>query len=148
MLPGWVGVRGMGDILATDGYTVPDRVMRAPVSVDYQATLGDIMATQGFTVPDRVMNPVADYVSGNRAMPGGCAGCSCKGGAAGASLNGLRGIGDLAADFAAIQSDFTAGNYTNILSAPIMGIPYAIPLAIAAVMILPGMFSGGGRRRR
>jgi hypothetical protein len=150
MLPGWYGVRGVGDIVATDGFDVPDRSMRAP-SVDYAATLGDIMATQGFTVPNRDMNPVAAYVSGQRAMPGGSvSGCGCAGGCGKSSLNGMGDVGDIAADFAAIKNDFTTANYTAILSAPIMGVPYAIPLALAALFILPGMLGGmgGGRRRR
>lgn len=149
--PGWLAVRrngGTGDIVGTQGFSVPDRDMQP--SVDYTATLGDILATQGYTVPDRNMNPLADYVSGARAMPGQASGgCGCAGGCSDkASLNGVRGIGDIAADFAAIQNDFSTGNYMGILSAPIMGIPYGIPLAVAALMILPGMFSGGGGRRR
>lgn len=147
--PGFLAVRGTGDIVATQGFTVPDRDMRADVTMG----IGDILATQGFSVPNRDMNPLADYVSGARAMPGGSAGgCGCAGGCGGskASLNGIRGVGDIAADFAAIQNDFTTANYGAILSAPIMGIPYAIPLALAAVFILPGLMGGssGGRRRR
>lgn len=151
MLPGWVGVRGVGDIVATSGFSVPDRDMRPP-SVDYTATIGDILATQGYTVPDRNMNPLADYVTGARAMPGQASGgCGCAGGCSSkASLNGVSGIGDIAADFAAIQNDFSTGNYMGILSAPIMGIPYGIPLALAAMFVLPSLLggSGGGRRRR
>jgi hypothetical protein len=151
MMPGWYGVRGVGDILATEGFAVPDRDMVAPGGVTYTATIGDILATQGFTVPDRSMNPVADFVSGNvkplGQASGGCGGgcgCGSKG-----SLNGM-GVGDIAADFAAIQNDFTTGNYMAILSAPIMGVPYGVPLALAALMILPGLLGGGGggRRRR
>jgi hypothetical protein len=152
--PGWFAVRrnsGMGDIVATAGFAVPDNSMSP--SVAYTMGVGDILATQGYTVPDRNMNPLADYVSGNRAMPGGKSGggCGCAGGCGGkATLNGIGGVGDLAADFAAIQNDFTTANYSAILSAPIMGIPYAIPLALAAVLILPGLMGGGGggRRRR
>lgn len=150
--PGWLAVRrnnGMGDIVATDGFEVPDRSMRP--AVDYTMGVGDILATQGYTVPDRNMNPLADYVAGTRAMPGGKpSGCGCGGGCSSkATLNGIGGVGDLAADFAAIQNDFSTGAYTAILSAPIMGIPYAIPLALAAFMILPSMMGGsGGRRRR
>lgn len=148
--PGWLAIRrgGTGDLVTTQGFTVPDRDMRAP-TVDYMATLGDLIATQGFTVPNRDMNPVADYVSGKRAMPGGStSGCGCAGGCGKSSLNGMGGVGDIAADFAAIQNDFTSADYGAILSAPIMGIPYAIPIALAALFILPGMMSGGGRRRR
>lgn len=150
--PGFFAVRrngGTGDIVATRGFAVPDRDMQP--AVDYTMGIGDILATQGYTVPDRNMNPLADYVSGARPMPGQASGgCGCAGNCGGkATLNGIGGVGDLAADFAAIQNDFTAGNYMGILSAPIMGIPYGIPLAVAALMILPGMFSGsGGRRRR
>lgn len=152
--PGFFAVRrnnGMGDIVATDGFSVPDNSMSAP-SVDYTATLGDILATQGFTVPDRNMNPLADYVSGARSMPGQASGggCGCAGSCGKATLNGIRGVGDIAADFAAIQNDFTTANYSAVWSAPIMGIPYAIPIAVAALFILPGMMGGssGGRRRR
>ncbi len=152
--PGFFAVRrngGTGDIVATRGFAVPDRDMQP--SVDYTMGIGDILATQGFTVPDRNMNPLADYVSGARSMPGGTskpAGCGCGGSCGKATLNGIGGVGDLAADFAAIQNDFSAGNYMGIFSAPIMGIPYGIPLALAAVMILPGLLGGssGGRRRR
>ena len=151
--PGWLairrGVTGIGDMVATAGFDVPDRSMRA-ASVDYTATLGDILGTQGYSVPNRDMNPVADYVSGN-VKPLGQSGCGCSGSCGGCGgggkVNGY-GVGDIAADFAAIQNDFTAGNYMNILSAPIMGIPYGIPLALAALLILPGLMSGGGGRRR
>lgn len=148
--PGFVGVRGMGSIVATSGFTVPDRDM---VSADIRAGIGDILQTQGFSVPNRDMNPLADYVSGARAMPGGSVGgCGCAGGCSKGSLNGISGVGDIAADFAAIQNDFTTGNYTGILSAPIMGIPYAIPIALAAMFVLPSLLGGGGggggRRRR
>ncbi len=139
--PGFIGVRGVGSIYATSGFAVPDRDM---VSADVRAGIGDILATQGYSVPNRDMNPLADYVSGARPMPGGGVGCACGGG----SLNGISGMGDIAADFAAIQNDFSTGNYMGILSAPIMGIPYGIPIALAALMILPGLFSGGGGRRR
>jgi hypothetical protein len=145
--PGFLAVRGTGDIVATNGFTVPDRDMRADVTMG----IGDILATQGFAVPNRDMNPLADYVSGARPMPGGSAsgGCGCAGGCSSkGSLNGIHGVGDIAADFAAIQNDFTTANYMGILSAPIAGIPYAIPIALAALFILPGMFSGGGGRRR
>lgn len=148
--PGWLAVRrgvtGVGDMVNTAGFSVPDRSMRA--SVDYTQSLGEIMATQGFSVPNRDMNPVAAYVSGN-VKPLGQSGCGCSGGCSG-SLNGLGGVGDIAADFAAIQNDFSGGNYMAILSAPIMGVPYAVPLALAAILILPGLMSGGGggRRRR
>jgi hypothetical protein len=141
--PGFFAVRhpGVGDILTTQGFAVPDRDMQP--SVDYRMGIGDILQTQGFLVPDRVMNPVANYVSGTvKPLGVGCC-SSCASG----SINGI-GVGDIAADFAAIQSDFTSGNYMGILSAPIMGIPYALPLAIAAAMILPGLLSGGGGRRR
>jgi hypothetical protein len=146
--PGFVAFRGMGDIVATDGFTVPDRSMR---SADVTMGIGEILATQGYAVPNRDMNPLADYVSGARPMPGGsagCGGCGCGGNKG--SLNGLSGMGDLAADFGAIQNDLSAGNYMGILSAPIMGVPYGIPIALAAVLILPGLLSGGGggRRRR
>ncbi len=150
--PGWLAVRrngGTGDIVGTQGFSVPDRDMRP--SVDYTATLGDILATQGYTVPDRNMNPLADYVSGARPMPGQASGgCGCAGGCSGkATLNGIGGVGDIAADFAAIQNDFTTANYMGILSAPIAGIPYAIPLALAAMFVLPGLLGGSsGRRRR
>jgi len=143
--PGFVGVRGMGDILTTNGFAVPDRDMQ---SADVRMGMAGILATQGFAVPDRDMNPVADYVSGNVRPLGqgsGCGGCSC-GGSKG-SLNGM-GVGDIAADFTAIQGDFAAGNYMGILSAPIMGIPYALPLFAAALLILPGLMGGGGGRRR
>lgn len=146
--PGWLairrGVTGIGDLVATAGFDVPDRSMRA-ASVDYTASLGDIMRTQGFGVPNRDMNPVADFVSGN-VKPLGQSGCGCSGGCGG-SVNGY-GVGDISADFAAIKNDFTAGNYMDILKAPIMGVPYGVPLALAALLILPGMFSGGGGRRR
>lgn len=142
--PGFVGMRGMGDILATGGFAVPDRDMQ---SADVRMGMGDILATKGFAVPDRDMNPVMDYVNGTvkpLGQGGGCGGCSCAKG----SINGM-GVGDVAADFAAIQGDFTSGNYMGILSAPIMGIPYALPLAIVALMVLPGIIgSSGGRRRR
>jgi hypothetical protein len=145
--PGFVGVRGMGSIVNTSGFAVPDRDM---VSADMRLGIGDILATQGFSVPNRDMNPLADYVSGARPMPGGSAGgcgCGCAGGCSKGSLNGV-GVGDLAADFAAIQNDFSTGNYSAILSAPIMGIPYGIPLALAALFVLPSLFGGGGGRRR
>lgn len=144
--PGFVGVRGMGSIVNTSGFSVPDRDM---VSADVRQGIGDILATQGYSVPNRDMNPLADYVSGARPMPGSSSGggCGCAGGCSAGSLNGI-GVGDIAADFAAIQNDFSTGNYTAILSAPIMGIPYGIPLALAALFILPGLFSGGGGRRR
>ena len=151
--PGFFAIRrnsGMGDIVSTAGYSVPDNSMSP--SVDYTMGVGDILATQGYTVPDRNMNPLADYVAGNRAMPGGTAkpaGCGCGGNCGSkATLNGIGGVGDLAADFAAIQNDFSTGNYTAVLSAPIMGVPYGLPIALAALMILPGLFSGGGGRRR
>lgn len=148
LLPGFFAVRhnhGMGDIVATAGFDVPDRSM---VSADLTMGIGDILATQGFSVPNRDMNPLAQYVSGARAMPGGVSGCGC-GGSCGGSLNGIGGVGDIAADFAAIQNDFTTANYGAILSAPIMGVPYAIPLALAALFIIPNMLGGsGGRRRR
>jgi len=150
--PGFFAVRrnnGVSGILATNGFAVPDRDM---VSADLTMGIGDILATRGFTVPDRSMNPLAAYVSGARPMPGqsgGVSGCGCAGGCGGASLNGMGGIGDIAVDFAAIQNDFTTANYGAILSAPIMGIPYAIPLLAAAIFILPGMLGGStGRRRR
>lgn len=143
--PGFLAVRGMGAIVGTTGFSVPDRDM---ISADRRLGIGDILATQGYSVPNRDMNPLADYVSGARAMPGGVAGCGCGGSCGGGSLNGISGMGDIAADFAAIQNDFSTGNYSAILSAPIMGIPYGIPLALAAVLILPGLFSGGGGRRR
>lgn len=142
--PGFVGMRGMGDILTTSGFAVPDRDMQ---SADVRMGMGDILATQGFVVPDRDMNPVADFISGNVKPLGqsgsGCGGCSCAKG----SLNGM-GVGDIAADFSAIQGDFTSGNYMGILSAPIAGIPYALPLAVAAIFLLSNMGGGGGRRRR
>lgn len=143
--PGFVGMRGMGDLIATGGFSVPDRDMQ---SADVRMGMGDILATQGYAVPDRDMNPVLDYVSGNvkpLGQGGGCGGCSC-GGSSG-SINGM-GVGDIAADFSAIQSDFSSGNYSAILSAPIMGIPYALPILAAALFILPGMMGGGGGRRR
>lgn len=146
--PGWLairrGVTGIGDIVNTMGFTVPDRSMRQ-ASVDYTSSLGEILATQGFSVPNRDMNPVADFVSGN-VKPLGQSGCGCAG-KCGGNINGY-GVGDISADFANIQNDFTAGNYMNILSAPIMGVPYGIPLALAAILILPGLMSGGGGRRR
>jgi hypothetical protein len=142
--PGFIGVRqptpGVGDILATQGFSVPDRDMVSPV--DYRMGMGDILATQGWTVPNRDMNPVAAYVSG-AVKPG----VGCCGTCATPTLNGI-GVGDFAADFAAIQGDLSGGNYMSILSAPIMGIPYAIPIALAAAFILPGLLSGGGGRRR
>lgn len=141
--PGFVGVRGMGGILATSGFAVPDRDM---VSADYRASIGDILQTQGFAVPNRDMNPLAQYVSGSRAMPGGVAGCGCGGGCSSGSLNGI-GVGDIAADFAAIQNDFSTANYSAILSAPIMGIPYAIPLALAIVFVMPGLLGLGTSRQ-
>jgi hypothetical protein len=144
--PGFFAARhaGMGDILTTQGFSVPDRDMQA--TMDYRMGIGEILATQGFSVPNRDMNPVAAYVSGNVRPLG--TGVGCCGTCAQGSLNGM-GMGDIAADFAAIQTDFSSGNYMGILSAPIMGIPYAIPLAIAAAMILPGLLGGsGGRRRR
>ncbi len=145
--PGFVGVRGMGALLTTAGFTVPDRDMQ---SADVRMGMAGILATQAFAVPNRDMNPVADYVSGNvkpLGQGGGC-GCGCAGSCSKGSLNGV-GVGDLAADFSAIQNDFSTGNYTAILSAPIMGIPYAIPLALAAAFVLPSLFGGsGGRRRR
>ena len=144
--PGWFAVRrGVSGIVDTMGFDVPDRSMRA-ASVDYTATIGDIRNTQGFKVPNRDMNPVAAYVSGN-VKPLGQSGCGCSGGCSGGSVNGL-GVGDIAADFAAIQNDFSTGNYMGILSAPIMGVPYGVPLALAALLILPGLLSGGGGRRR
>ena len=143
--PGFVAVRhaSVGDILTTQGFSVPDRDMQP--SVDYRMGIGEILATQGFAVPNRDMNPVAAFVSGNVRPIG--SGVGCCGTCASGTLNGV-GMGDIAADFAAIQTDFSSGNYMGILSAPIMGVPYAIPIAIAALMILPGLFKGGGGRRR
>ena len=48
--PGFLAVRGMGDIVTTQGFAVPDRDMR---SADVTMGIGDILATQGFAVPDR-----------------------------------------------------------------------------------------------
>ena len=146
--PGFLAVRrGTGDIVATSGFAVPDRDM---VSADVTLGMGDILQTQGFAVPDRDMNPLAAYVSGARPMPGQTpsGGCGCACGSKSASLNGVQGVGDIAADFAAIQGDFTAGNYMGILSAPIMGIPYALPLGVGLLFLLSNMGGGGGGRRR
>jgi hypothetical protein len=147
--PGFIGMRhnagGVGTILETGGFSVPDRDMNPPM--DYRMGIGEILETQGFAVPNRDMNPVAAYVSGNVRPIGTGVGC-CGTCATGASLNGV-GVGAIADDFAAIQNDFSTANYMGILSAPIMGIPYAIPIAVAALMILPGLLGGsGGRKRR
>lgn len=151
--PDWLNIRGVGDLVDTMGFAVPNRDMVPAVSVSRTMGIGEILATQGFTVPDRSMNPVADFVTGNvkplgtQGGVGGC-GCGCSGGCGG-SLNGI-GVGDISTDFSAITADFTAGNYGAILSAPIMGIPYALPLLLGSVFVLPMLFGGssGGRRRR
>lgn len=140
--PGWFGVRGVADIVQTQGFAVPDRDMQPAVS--YTATIGDILATQGFSVPDRSMNPVLDYTTGN-VKPLGMKGCGCAGscGCAGGKLNGAS-IGDISSDFSAFTGDLSAGNFMAALQAPIMGIP--IWMIVAGIVVLPMVLGGGGAR--
>lgn len=101
-----------------------------------------------FTVPQ---NPVKDYVTGQKKPlgQGGC-GCGCSGSGGcggGGSVNGI-GVGDLTADWSAINYDITNGNYGAVLSDTVFGVPVWMGLAaIAAVMLLGGSRSYGRGRR-
>lgn len=139
LLPGW--------------YNLPQNPIRdAGKAVTYTRGIAEILPA-AYSIPQ---NPIKDYVTGNVKPLGtqgvGC-GCGCGGsGACGGQLNGVRlsGMGDLTADWAKVQADWAAGQYGNILTDTVFGIPvWAFAAGLALVMFAGGekhSYYGRGRR--
>jgi hypothetical protein len=108
-------------------------------------SLGDLV-NGNYVVPQNVFR-VSGGTTGMSGL-GDADGCGCGG-----SCGGCGGMGDLTADFTQISTDFSAGNYTNILSDTIASVPVWVYLAgVAALAFMSSSSSssssGGSRRRR
>jgi hypothetical protein len=141
---------GLGDLLP-GFFVVPQNPIKDATT--YVPRIGEILPAS-YAVPQ---NPIKDYMSGRLnligrepGVPGmvngkGVSGCGCGG-----SCGGCGGLGDISSDMAKISSDFTAGNYGQILQDSIVGIPvWAICAGLLALMFVGGekhSYAGRGRR--
>src|SRR5882724_9614777 len=116
-------IRGVGDILATGGFTVPQN----PVA-EYSA---------GHVLPIRVQ-PGADGTINNKPVGVSGLGCGCGGGCGGScGGGGMSGIGD---DFTKITTDLSNG---NIMDALVNDTLFGVPVWAYGVLLGVMMFAGG-----
>ena len=150
---------GMGDLLS-GWWVVPQNPLQmAREGVTVKRSLGDFVDAC-FVVPQ---NPLRDQVYGMVAPLGtGISGTPLKAlpAPAGSGMSGLHGdcgcggtcggcgggMGDISADFSKISSDISAGNFANIFSDPIMGIPLWIIAAAGIALVTMGRAKGTMRR--
>lgn len=141
---------GLGDLLP-GFFVVPQNPIKDATPTTYVPRIGDILPG-AFAVPQ---NPIKDYMNGRLnligrepGVPGmvnGVSGCGCGG-----SCGGCGGLGDISTDIAKIQSDFTAGNYGQILQDTVFSVPvWAIAGGLALLFFMGGeQHSYAGRTRR
>jgi hypothetical protein len=135
LLPGW--------------YAVPQNPVEAGLSgISYTPSIGEILPAV-YVVPQ---NPLKDYIAGRVALIGqqsnapgqlngqkvGVGGCGCGCGGSGAC--GGHGMGDISTDFSQFTTDLSAGNFSQALSDPILGVPSAVWMVGAAAALL--LFTG------
>ena len=143
---------GMGHLsdFVNGAFTVPQN----PVGL---AGLADFVAGR-FSVPYTGMGDVVPsapmyFIDSNSVLEGaqamGLAGCGAKHGDCGCGCSG-GGMGDINVEWAKIQSDFTAGNYTGIISDTLFSIPvWAYGVGLLALFFVGGeQHSYAGRTRR
>ena len=145
---------GLGDLLP-GFYVVPQNPITDAHGVSYVPRIGDILPGS-FPVPQ---NPIKDYMNGRLnligrepGVPGtvngkGVSGCGC-GGSCGNP--GCGGLGDISADFTKISSDISAGNYMQVFSDTVFGIPvWAVAAGLGLFLFAGGekhSYVGRGRR--
>lgn len=141
---------GLGDLLP-GFFVVPQNPIKDATT--YVPRIGEILPGS-FVVPQ---NPIKDYMSGRLNLIGrdpsvggtingkGVSGCGCGG-----SCGGCGGLGDLTADWTKIQSDISAGNFSQAIQDTVFGVPvWAIGVGLAAIFFMGGeQHSYYGRTRR
>lgn len=140
---------GLGDLLP-GFYVVPQNPIKDATT--YVPRIGEILPGS-YAVPQ---NPIKDYMSGRLNLigrepgvpgkiNGKLSGCGCGG-----TCGGCGGLGDITADMTKISSDISAGNYTQVLSDTVFGIPvWAMAAGFVALMFVGGekhSYAGRGRR--
>lgn len=169
---------GLGD-LTSGFYVVPqnpiqmatDGISRVPSLGEFMAGSFVVPANPFFAFSTGQVQPIGQGAAGmpmnpkriKKAPPvsmSGMAGLGCGGsGGSGSSSSSCgcgcdtpSGMGDLTSDFAAIEADFSAGNYTNILSTDtIYGYPtwyYVAGLALVGFLFLNTPSEGRTRLQR
>lgn len=154
---------GLGE-LQPGWFVVPQNPMQGPVS--YIRGIGDILSTDGFTVPQNpVAGYNAGHVLPIGVQPGqrgtinnkpvgvgglGGLGCGCGGGGASpcGCSGGLSGIGD---DFTKLTTDLSNGNIMDALvNDTLLGVPVWAYGVLAAVFLFAGgeghSYASRGRR--
>ena len=124
-------------------WSVPNNPVSAAVTpITRTPGIADILPA-AYSVPQ---NPIKDYVEGNRKMIGQT-GCGCAGSCGGCgTVNGMAGFTE---DWTGISAKFGTGDYMGAAQAPLMGVPlWGWAAGVAALLILPSMMGGGGRKRR
>jgi len=144
LMPGWFALPqnpmtdgvsytpGIGDILATGGYTVPQNPIR-----DYTKGQVSIIGQQNGPGPGMLNGEPVSMTAGNTGM-----GCGCGGACGGGGGCGSHGMGQLTfnptGDLTAISTDFSNGNYMNVLTDSFLNLPVWGWLAIGAVFLSAG----------
>jgi hypothetical protein len=130
-------------------FSVPQNPMEGGVS--YTPRIGEILPG-AFVVPQ---NPIKDYMNGRLNMIGrdpnvkgtvnGVSGCECGG-----TCGGCGGLGGISEDMSKISTDFSSGNYGQILQDTIFSIPvWAIAAGLGVMFFMGGeTHSYYGRSRR
>jgi len=146
---------GLGELLP-GWFAVPQNPMDGPVT--YIRGIGDILGTGGFTVPQNpVVSRASGVIQPIGTAPGqpaqlnnkpvtsgmgcGCSGKSCE----------CSGLGDISAEFTQLTTDLTSGNFVQALSTDtLFGLPvWGYVVAVAALMFVGGeKHSYAGRTKR
>jgi hypothetical protein len=145
LMPGWFSVPqnsvtdgvtytpGIGDILATDGYSVPQN----PI-LDYMKGQVTLIGQQKGPGPGMLNGQPVSMSAGTSG-----AGCGCGGACAGG------GMGDISSDFTTFTNDLTSGNIMQAIQDPIFGVPvWAIAGGLALAIFMGGSESHYSRTRR